>query len=68
MVKSRCLVTTVTHQNCIYRKFKSRFNSVILAISQLRMILSFRLLYKNIKIKKYENLILSVAFRTAKFG
>jgi len=54
------LGTTLTHQNSILKKIKSRFKSGIACYYSVQNLLSSRLLSKNLKIKIYRAIILSV--------
>jgi hypothetical protein len=48
------LGTTLTDQNCMHKQIKSRINSGNASYHSVQSILSFRLLYKNVKVKIYK--------------
>jgi hypothetical protein len=60
VVKFKYLGTTLTDQNSMQEEIKSRLNSGNACYHSVRSLLSSRLLYRNIKVKIYKTMILSV--------
>jgi hypothetical protein len=60
MSQFKYLGTTVTDQNLIQEEIKRRMNSVNACYNSVQNLLSSRLLSKNLKIRMYETIILSV--------
>jgi hypothetical protein len=60
MAKFRYLGTTLTDQNCMREKIKSRLNSGNACYHSVQSFLSSRLLSKNLKVKIYKTIILPV--------
>ena len=56
----KCLGTTVTNQNSIQEEIKSRLKSGNACYHSVQKLLSFSLLFKNLKIKIYRTVILPV--------
>jgi hypothetical protein len=54
------LGTTLTDQNCIHEEIKSRLNSGNACYHSVQSLLSFCLLSRNVKVKIYKTIILSV--------
>jgi hypothetical protein len=52
--------TTLTDQNCMHEKIKSRLNSGNSCYRSVQSLLSSRLLSRNLKVKIYKNIILPV--------
>jgi hypothetical protein len=59
-VKLRNLKTTLTDQKCMHEEIKSRLNSGNACYHSVQSILSSRLLSRNVKVKIYKTIILSV--------
>jgi len=55
--ESKCLGTTLTNQDSIQEEIKSRMKSGIACYYSVQNLLSSSLLFKNIKIKIYRNII-----------
>ena len=60
MEEFKCMGTTLTNQNYIQEKIKSRLKSGNACYHSVQNLLSSSLLSKNLKIKIYRTLILSV--------
>jgi hypothetical protein len=56
----RYLKTTLTDQNCMHEEIKSRLNSGNASYNSVQSLLYVRLLSRNIKVKIYKTIILSV--------
>jgi hypothetical protein len=54
------LVTTLTDQNCMQEEIKSRLNSGNACLHSVQSLLSSSLLSRNVKVKIYKTIILSV--------
>jgi hypothetical protein len=64
VTKSKYLGTTLTNQNDIHDKIKSRLNSGSACYYSVQNLLSSRLISKNLKIKVYKTVNLPVVFCT----
>jgi hypothetical protein len=60
VAKFKYLVKTTIHQHCMYEEIKSRLNSGNACYHSVQNLLSSRLLSRNVNVKKYKTIILSV--------